>query len=122
MHSPWLYRGQELTCQSREHGFDPWSGKITYVVQPLSQCVTRKSLRNHEDSAQPKVNEYIFSNYKCKCIRLLYFISLNGSLDTETRTKMEPVVDSIWKTKMHENTPQYSEEEKLKFVIPREEK
>ena len=122
MHSPWLYRGQELTCQSRGHGFDPWSGKITYVVQPLSQCVTTKSLHSNEDSARPKINKYIFSNYKYKCIRLFYLISLNGSLDIETKTTMELVVDSIWKTKMRENTPQYSGEEKLNFVIPREEK
>ena len=29
---PWWLRGKESTCQSRRHGFNPWSGKIPHAL------------------------------------------------------------------------------------------
>ena len=31
---------QFLACQCREHGFDPWSGKIPHTAKQLSLCTT----------------------------------------------------------------------------------
>ena len=30
----------ESACQCREHGFEPWSGKIPHAVEQLSPCTT----------------------------------------------------------------------------------
>ena len=41
---PWWLGDKEPTCQGREHGFDPWSGKTPHAMgqahasQPLSSC------------------------------------------------------------------------------------
>ena len=32
---PWWYNGRESTCQCREHGFEPRSGKIPYTTKPM---------------------------------------------------------------------------------------
>ena len=32
--------GEESACKCRGHGFDPWSGKIPYAMEPLSPCTT----------------------------------------------------------------------------------
>ena len=37
---PWWYSGWESTCQCREYGFDPWSGKIPHASKQLSLCTT----------------------------------------------------------------------------------
>lgn len=29
-----------VSCQSREHGFDPWSGKTARATEQLSPCAT----------------------------------------------------------------------------------
>ena len=36
----WWHSGEESTCQCRGHRSDPWSRKIPYAVEQLSQCVT----------------------------------------------------------------------------------
>ena len=35
---PWWSSGEESTCQCREHGLDPWSGKILHAAGQLSPC------------------------------------------------------------------------------------
>ena len=37
---PHWYNGWESTCQCREHGLDPWSGKIPHAAEQLSPCTT----------------------------------------------------------------------------------
>jgi len=37
---PWWYSGWEFTCQCRGHGFNPWSGKVTHALEPLSPGTT----------------------------------------------------------------------------------
>ena len=32
---PWWLRGKEFACQSRRHGFSPWSGKIPRAAKPM---------------------------------------------------------------------------------------
>ena len=32
---PWWRSGWESTCQCREHGFEPWSGKIPHTAEQL---------------------------------------------------------------------------------------
>ena len=39
----WWSRGEESTCQCREHGFNPWSRKIPHAVEQLSPCATMLS-------------------------------------------------------------------------------
>ena len=34
----WWRSGWESTCQCREHGFDPWSGKIPHAAEQISPC------------------------------------------------------------------------------------
>ena len=33
---PWWTSGKESTCQCREHGFNPWSGKIPHALGQLN--------------------------------------------------------------------------------------
>ena len=37
---PWECSGWESACQSRRHGFEPWSGKIPHASEQLSPCAT----------------------------------------------------------------------------------
>ena len=37
---PWWHSGEESACQCREHGFEPWSGKIPHAAKQLSSCAT----------------------------------------------------------------------------------
>ncbi|KAJ8787545.1 hypothetical protein J1605_022860, partial [Eschrichtius robustus] len=37
---PWWRSGWESACQCREHGFDPWSGKIPHAAEQLSPWAT----------------------------------------------------------------------------------
>ena len=37
---PWWYSGWEVTCQCRGHGFNPWSGKVSHALEPLSPSTT----------------------------------------------------------------------------------
>ena len=37
---PWWYSGWEVTCQCRAHGFNPWSGKVSHALEPLSPSTT----------------------------------------------------------------------------------
>ena len=37
---PWWYSGWESTCQCREYGFAPWSGKIPHASKQLSLRTT----------------------------------------------------------------------------------
>ena len=35
---PWWSSGKKSTCQCREHGFNPWSGKIPHTLGQLNPC------------------------------------------------------------------------------------
>ena len=37
---PWWHSGWESACQCREHGFEPWSGKIPHAAEQLSPWAT----------------------------------------------------------------------------------
>ena len=37
---PWWRSGWESACQRREHGFEPWSGKIPHAAEQLSPWAT----------------------------------------------------------------------------------
>ena len=37
---PWWRSGWESACQCREHGFEPWSGKIPRAEEHLGPCAT----------------------------------------------------------------------------------
>ena len=37
---PWWRSGWESACQCREHGFEPWSGKIPHAAEQLSLWAT----------------------------------------------------------------------------------
>ena len=37
---PWWLSGKESACQSRRHGFNPWSAKVPHVLGQLSLCAT----------------------------------------------------------------------------------
>ena len=37
---PWWRSGWESACQCREHGFEPWSGKIPHAVEQLGLWAT----------------------------------------------------------------------------------
>ena len=37
---PWWLSGKESTCQSRSHGFNPWSGRILPATEQLSPSTT----------------------------------------------------------------------------------
>ena len=37
---PWWSSGKESTCQCREHGFNPWSGKIKRAAEQLKLQAT----------------------------------------------------------------------------------
>ena len=37
---PWWHSGWESACQCREHGFEPWSGKIPHAVEKLGPWAT----------------------------------------------------------------------------------
>ena len=37
---PWWRSGWESACQCREHGFEPWSGKIPHAVEQLGPWAT----------------------------------------------------------------------------------
>ena len=34
---PWWSSGEESALQGKEHGFDPWSGKIPHAMEQLSR-------------------------------------------------------------------------------------
>jgi len=36
----WWLSGKEPACQCWRHGFDPWSGKISYSLEQLGPCAT----------------------------------------------------------------------------------
>ena len=37
---PWWHSGWESACQCREHGFEPWSGKIPHAAEQLGPWAT----------------------------------------------------------------------------------
>ena len=37
---PWWRSGWESTCQSRGHGFEPWSGRIPHPAEQLGPWAT----------------------------------------------------------------------------------
>ena len=37
---PWWRSGWESACQRREHGFEPWSGKIPHAAEQLGPWAT----------------------------------------------------------------------------------
>ena len=37
---PWWCSGWESACQCREHGFEPWSGRIPHAAEQLGLCAT----------------------------------------------------------------------------------
>ena len=37
---PWWCSGWESACQCREHGFEPWSGRIPRAAEQLGPCAT----------------------------------------------------------------------------------
>ena len=41
---PWWHSGWESACQCREHGFEPWSGKIPHAAEQLSPWATTTEL------------------------------------------------------------------------------
>ena len=45
---PWWSSGWECSCQCRDLGFSPWSGKIPYVAKQMGLCTT---------TTEPKVNK-----------------------------------------------------------------
>ena len=58
----WWSRGEESTCQCREHGFNPWSRKIPHAVEQLSPCATTAepechNKRNHCNEKPAHVNK-----------------------------------------------------------------
>ena len=58
--SRWL-SGKESTCQSRRHGFDPWSGKIPHAVEQLSPWVT--TIKPVLQSPEAAAIELTYCNY-----------------------------------------------------------
>ena len=41
---PWWLSGEESAYQCRRHGFDPWSGRISYATEQLSLCAKKENI------------------------------------------------------------------------------
>ena len=51
---PWWLSHKESACQRRGHGFDPWSGKISYAAEPLSPRTLESVLCNKRSHGSEK--------------------------------------------------------------------